>query len=82
MRLRLDLLRFRAVINMPLGVKGFTFTAGLSGFRRNPEDRDLGLSDGNNLVHFAGTGVCIVLFSTNVLGVAGESNNLRARTLL
>ena len=82
MRLRFDLLLFLAVNNIPFGVNGFTLAAGLPVLLWKHEATGLGFSMENNLEHLYGNGVCIVLFSSRVLGVAGESKSLRARTLL
>jgi hypothetical protein len=68
---------------MPLGVKGFTFADGLSTFgyaHANPFGFSVLL---NSLERGVGVnGVCNEHFSSNVFGVAGESNSLSALTLL
>lgn len=81
-RFRLDLVLFLAFISIPFGVNGLTLAAGLSDLFWKLAAMGLGLSMEKSLEHLYGTGVWITLFSIRVLGVAGESKSLRARTFL
>lgn len=88
LRLRLDLVLFLLVNSIPVGVNGLTLAAGGVFMLSFLSDDFVELMVNNVLILFLGAGVAKTgvmmaeLFSRSVLGVAGESNNLRARTPL
>lgn len=82
----LDLVLFLAVNNCPFGVNGFTFAVGFSSVLSQATALGLsvfwfGCKNLDTKLLF-GMGVCIAPLSINVFGVAGESNSLKALTLL